>query len=485
MLMRHPGRSQGRGGRRDPSTNAGRGRNDGRGKNERSDVQKNVSDIVDFLKSKVEHWPADKIIYELTGPNSKNWKLIIDMSSPLVSEIDSEGKILREIFSLLSHPDIQQNPLATDLFLPLSKNGSLMGMTTYVTRGFLSKDKIARAVLAGRGEKQWTNVVDDAFCAVETIAALMSKFSAVQSNALVPLETIFSRIEDLLGKSFAANGILEGWGGSIDKAVKTKYSNKATNLQIRLNDIQRMHEASTAAKILAERACEEKQAGGGRNTIQRFKRGANFADDPSKDTDFLTTSATPTAEDMISSPPMALPQNHVEKEISTDCAAYEENTTKPLPLYPYRSVNHYLNTHFVLLREDCIAQIRRGVASLRQLLGGENETGIVPTPSSTLLYKSCQKIDRFKHDNGASIYGKVRACNVESTRDGFGYVIKFETYDSRKIDWTSSTRFMIGSLLCLSKDGTFNELSIVIATVLRGVKVPNGNSPSCIIELFT
>ena len=44
---------------------------------------------------------------------------------------------------------------------------------------------------------------------------------------------------------------------------------------------------------------------------------------------------------------------------------------------------------------------------------------------------------------------------------------------------------MIGSLLCLSKDGTFNELSIVIATVLRGVKVPNGNSPSCIIELFT
>ena len=109
----------------------------------------------------------------------------------------------------------------------------------------------------------------------------------------------------------------------------------------------------------------------------------------------------------------------------------------------------------------------------------------MPTPSSALLYKTCQKIERSKHDkNGAYIYGKVGACNLESTRGGSGYVIKFEIYDSRKIDWTSSTRFMIGSLLCLSKDGTFNKPSIVIATVLGGVKVPKGDSVCCIFEFF-
>ena len=163
---------------------------------------------------------------------------------------------------------------------------------TYVKTGFLSKDKIAHAVSAGRGEKQWTNVVDDAFCAVETIVTLTNKFSAVQSNDLVPLEIISSRIEDLLGKNFAADRILEGWGDLIDNEVKTKYTNKAMNLQIRLNDIQRTQGASTAAKILVERACEEKKAGGGRNTTLRSRRGTNFADDPSRDTDFLTSSAT-------------------------------------------------------------------------------------------------------------------------------------------------------------------------------------------------
>ena len=346
MWERRPGKNQGRGGKRDQSFRPDKG------KNERIVVRKNVGDIVDFLQSKVEHWTADKLIYEFTGPNGHNWKLITESSS-----IDMEGKILREIFRLLSHPDIQHDPLATELYFPLSKDSSLKGMMTYVKTGFLGKDKIAHAVSAGRGEKQWINVVDDASCAVETIVSLMNKFSAVQSNDLVPLETISSRIEDLLGKNFAADRILEGWGDLIDNEVKTKYTNKSTNLQIRLNDIQRMHEASTAAKILVERACEEKKAGGGRNTIQRLEGGTNFADDHSRDTDFLMTSATPTAEDMTSSPPMALPQNHVEEQISTDCAASEENTTKPLPLYPYRSINHYLNTHFMLLREDCIAQI--------------------------------------------------------------------------------------------------------------------------------
>ena len=51
-----------------------------------------------------------------------------------------------------------------------------MGIMAYVTTGYLSKDKVARAVSAGRSEANWIDVFDDAFCTVETIAALMSKF---------------------------------------------------------------------------------------------------------------------------------------------------------------------------------------------------------------------------------------------------------------------------------------------------------------------
>ena len=451
--------SQGRGAQRGRNITAGRGKPD------RSDIKRNVGDIVDFLKSKAGFWDSDKIVYEFTGPHGKNWKLITESF-----DIDSEGKILREIFRLLAHPDIQQNPRATDLYLPLSKNGSLMGIMAYVTTGYLSKEKVARAVSAGRGELKWIDVFNDASCAVETIAALMNKFSAVQSNTMMPLEMISSRIEDLLGKKFAVEKVFDDWGASIDIDVTTKYTNKATNLLSRFNVVQRMQEASTAAKMLAERTSEEKEAGRKRNTILRSRRGVNFVGDPSRDTDFLMTSATPTATDMISSPPTALPQNHVEKEISTDCAAYDESAVSPLPKYPYRSVNHYLNTHYILLREDSIAQMRRGVAALRQLLGEPNEAGIVATPSPDLLRKSCQRIDRLKHDNGARVYGNVKVCNIENTHDGFGYAIKFQTFENRPIDWASSKRFMNGSLLCLSKDGTFNESSLVIATVLTGVK---------------
>ena len=97
--------SQGRGAQRGRTITSGRGNPAGRGKVERPDVSRNVGDIVDFLKTKGEFWDSDKVIYEFTGPHSKNWKLITDSFG-----IDSEGKILREIFRLLAHPDIQQNP---------------------------------------------------------------------------------------------------------------------------------------------------------------------------------------------------------------------------------------------------------------------------------------------------------------------------------------------------------------------------------------
>ena len=65
----------------------------------------------------------------------------------------------------------------------------------------------------------------------------------------------------------------------------------------------------------------------------------------------------------------------------------------------------------------------------------------------------------------------IFVCDV-CFRDDIGYVVTFQMFDKRRVDWSNSQRFMKGSLLCLSSNGSFNKSTLVMATVLRGVIAP-------------
>ena len=83
-------------------------------------------------------------------------------------------------------------------------------------------------------------------------------------------------------------------------------------------------------------------------------------------------------------------------------------------------------------------------------------------------------------NNRVYFYENVVVFNVDKATDGVGYSIHFDVLgDNRRgIDWSRSSRFMNGSLLCLSSDGTFNKTSIVLATVLECVKQPQTGAKS-------
>ena len=426
-------------------------------------------DAVMFLKMVREKWDTGKQIYELNGPNRRNWEMILETSLP----DDSQGNIMSEVFKLLSSTEVQGASNDNSLFIPLIHVGGLMGMTMYFQSGPLSKDNVQVAVKAGRGGVAWLDAVDIAYCAVNTIEFLMSRISSLQSHPLLQVEIISSRIETLLGEECMSGDFLEELDDS------SGLMQNARRLRTSLKKMNDVHQASIKTKIQAAQLKAEKdeyQHDLHRVIRQRTRAGITFEDDSREDVRYLVKHVAPTACEMVSSPPISLPQNHVERELPSDSDVFNADRFQSPPEFPYRSVHHYLNTHFTLGREDCLAQMRRGVASLRECLGMIDEEKTVPVPSANKLRESCLKFagNRNNDNGGAYVYGEVVVRDVDRMHESVGYVLDFSLYDKRKVDWNNSRRFMVGSLLCLSKNGTFNEDSIVMATVLRGVQPQKG-----------
>ena len=120
----------------------------------------------------------------------------------------------------------------------------------------------------------------------------------------------------------------------------------------------------------------------------RARSGIQFLDNPSRDGDYLQIEVAPSAHELLSSPPKTLPQNLVlslgrsrfESEIPDDFipdlsipspsirSAASSESDSSHARQSFRSIHHYLNTHFQLNREDCLAQLRRGIAAFREQL---------------------------------------------------------------------------------------------------------------------
>jgi len=102
----------------------------------------------------------------------------------------------------------------------------------------------------------------------------------------------------------------------------------------------------------------------------------------------------------------------------------------------YDSALQYLDTHFRLLREDCLAPLRGGV---RAYLSGEASPDV-------RVYPSCQLV------------------GLHCGRDGVFYRVSFKLPPGTSVSWERSKRLMYGSLLLLSADG-FQGSSLLWATV--------------------
>ena len=99
----------------------------------------------------------------------------------------------------------------------------------------------------------------------------------------------------------------------------------------------------------------------------------------------------------------------------------------------YKSVEHYLDVQFRLMREDFIQPLRNGIHEYLK----QHKQGIHP--------KSLQDI-RLYHD--------VHVLYPVCQHNGISYRIRFDIsqVNLKKVQWASSKRLIYGSLVCLSKD---------------------------------
>jgi hypothetical protein len=86
---------------------------------------------------------------------------------------------------------------------------------------------------------------------------------------------------------------------------------------------------------------------------------------------------------------------------------------------------HYLDTHYRLLREDCLQPLREGIR------------GYIATK------------DR-EASRDIKVYHSVRMKGIQCSRVGIVYRISFKV--DCEVAWERSKRLMYGSLLCLSCD---------------------------------
>ena len=438
----------------------------------RDKIGTSISEKVKFLSSKRQSWPADQLVYEFCGPHLDNWtELIKGLNADLT------GELMREVFILLSKSEIRIDPRNAPLYIPLTTTEGVSGLTYYVLTGPLSDNMVNAA--SKPGGPSWVMLLDHALRAVMTIDVLMSKFIEFRSIPFVGLivEKLSTAIDKIVGSDFLVSREIVDWCPLTPTSLRNQYLNDCTHLAKSIDHVKEVQRASTQNNLASAQhkiAADKQKEDTNRLAKQSARLGLVYLDDPERDVDYLTSSVIPKAEELIGLAPAALPKNIISDKLVDESDEYKPQKSNGQHSM-YRSTDHYLNTHFQLVKEDCLAQLRRGVFTFRDLLGAKSNADTIDGPTADALRSTCVKFSRgHGGDSGAYLYRNISVHSVERMPEDIGYIISFEIAESRKIDWKNSKRFMKGSLLCMSPDGTFNAASIVVATVLRSVQEPSG-----------
>ena len=104
----------------------------------------------------------------------------------------------------------------------------------------------------------------------------------------------------------------------------------------------------------------------------------------------------------------------------------------------YKNLEHYLDVHFRLLREDCVSPLRDGIMRLRKDYGSLKASN-----------SSGNKTTKEVH-----VYRDVEVLYPVCSRKEMVYRIRFDSlhHSLRYVNWENSKRFKFGCLLCLSED---------------------------------
>ena len=455
-------------------------------------------------------WESNKLIYEMSGPNKENWIKIL--SNPEAFDL---------VFSILSRKEIRDGSTAAPLYLDLLTTGALQSMQTYICEGSLSNDEVDEMIDEGRGGRKWHNGIEYAENLLTTLSVLLKYSPQAQLNSSLTMlmEALKSRLEKLCPEEPPQKcaeietekyedeeehsdteekmeeetfyTFMEPWTTVCTEQVKRASVHKSRNLRSLYDWIQETQKSARRTEkmkkeITAQKESEENSAK--RNGWENAKGGIEFLNDPRHDSDFLTVKVVPTASEILANKPTMLPQNLVQQSFAKTGSSDDNDedmeeifaaalAAKPVSTkFQYRSWHHYLNTHFLLLREDCLAGLRRSIKNFRDRIAalsnvnGDSKIQQKVSNGSALIKKAAEQAMHARDEERYNIYLDVQLMSVVSVnRQGLGFEVSFTIPGNKKVNWSRSSRFMNGALLCLSSDGTFDEDTIAFGTILKSV----------------
>ncbi|XP_071823528.1 NFX1-type zinc finger-containing protein 1-like [Apostichopus japonicus] len=139
----------------------------------------------------------------------------------------------------------------------------------------------------------------------------------------------------------------------------------------------------------------------------------------------------------------------------------------------YDDLNHYLDIHYRLLREDFIAPIREGIAEY----------------TDELSRNGAKAKKRFQN---LRLYNNVQAVGIDPSKGGISYILRFDVDNHlKRVKWELGKRLIFGSLICLSRDDFKTLIFGVVANsdpkqLKQGfVEVTFDVKPDLVQEIFT
>ena len=161
-----------------------------------------VGDKLKWLEAKRSFWDVDQLVFELCGPNKKNWQDIVDSCAE-----DLEGDLLERVLALLAMPEIREKPGTLQMYMPLSSSTGVgnRALQQFVSTGPLADDLIDdlvdEALGSGRGSSEWYKAMDSANNLLLVLDTLMDRFDFTRTRFTALVELLTCRVVKLAGET--------------------------------------------------------------------------------------------------------------------------------------------------------------------------------------------------------------------------------------------------------------------------------------------
>lgn len=249
-------------------------------------------------------WGVDQLIHEFTGGNQDNWRLLLS---------SEDGKLLAELFDLLSLADLRENEGSGSLYHPFSTPGGFATILQYLEDEPICEASVETAS-EGRGSPAWSKCVKSASDLLQTLMTVLKLFGASVKTTLVnSVLTVMSPLIDTLAPvsddcddaEDSAVKVMAPWARSCRPEDRGAHCLTATTLRdlhrAVVNKLKVLKVTEKKRKATAEKKAELEARAKSDNRLNA-RQGSMFLNEVRHDRDYMDMSVVPSPEQMLSRP---------------------------------------------------------------------------------------------------------------------------------------------------------------------------------------